>query len=330
MKRKVYLASLPNGYFGSAKNSWGTLSVERLASSFPTDVYDINFISITDIPEIEFNSDDTLIYTSLYNNEVRSYLKDILYYVKDQCLIIPSYEVLLAHENKGFQEVMRSQFNNVDFSGQYVFDLDQIKIPVPFVLKTVDGSGSSGVQLIKTAKDLATVKKNANQLPLKRAMKKIIRSKQLSTESYSLYSYFYKPFKRFVAQPFLEKLNCDYRVLVIEQRFYAMRRDVRKGDFRASGSKKFHHNKVPSELLDYAKEIFEELDNPFISMDLALKDGKPYLIEFQGTNFGSSVIRRSVGYYCKTNEGWEFLEKESLHEETLSYGLLSYVERKNA
>ncbi len=330
MKRKVYIASLPNGYFGSSKNSWGTLSVERLASSFNTNTYDVNFISITDIPEIEFSSDDVLIYTSLYNDEVRSYLKDILYYIKDRCLIIPNYEILLAHENKGFQEVMRKQFNNVALPGQYVFDLDQIEQPIPFVLKTVDGSGSSGVQLIRTENDLAAVKKNYNQLPFKRTMKKIVRSKQLSAKDYSFYSYFYKPFKRFVAQPFLEKLNCDYRVLVIEQRFYAMRRDVRKGDFRASGSKKFHHHDVPRELLDYAKEVFNELNNPFISMDLAFKDGKPYLIEFQGTNFGSTVIRASSGYYCKINGGWEFVKAKSLHEETLSYGLLNYVERKNA
>lgn len=330
MKKNIYLASLPNGYFGSAKNSWDTLSLERLASSFPTNVYNVKFISVTDIPKIHFDSNDVLIYTSLYNNEVRSYLKDILYYVKDQCLIIPSYEILLAHENKGFQEVMKQHLGNNDLPGQYVFDLDQVKKPIPFVLKTIDGSGSSGVQLIKSESDFAKIKKNYSQLPIKRTVKKVIRSKQLSSESYALYSYFYKPFKRFVAQPFLEKLNCDYRVLVIEQRLYAMRRDVRKGDFRASGSKKFHHNKVPCELLDYAKEVFDKLDNPFISMDLAFKNGKPYLIEFQGTNFGSSVIRLSNGYYCKTADGWEFLEKKSLHEETLSYGLLNYVERKNA
>jgi len=330
MKKNIYLASLPNGYFGSAKSSWDTLDLERLSSSFSTDIYDIKFISIIDIPTIKFDSNDVLIYTSLYSNEVRSYLKDILYYVKDQCLIIPNYEILLAHENKGFQEVIKQHLDSNDLPSQYVFDLDQIKQPIPFVLKTVDGSGSSGVQLIKTESDFNKAKKNYNQLPVKRTVKNIIRSKQLSAESYALYSYFYKPFKRFVAQPFLENLKCDYRVLVIEQRLYAMRRDVRKGDFRASGSKKFHHNKVPHELLDYAKGVFDKLDNPFISMDLAFKDGTPYLIEFQGTNFGSSVIRLSNGYYCKTADGWEFIEEKSLHEETLSYGLLNYVERKDA
>ena len=31
---KVYFATLPNGYFGSAINSWNTLDVKRLAAPF--------------------------------------------------------------------------------------------------------------------------------------------------------------------------------------------------------------------------------------------------------------------------------------------------------
>lgn len=329
MKNKVYFASLPNGYFGSAVNSWKSLSLEGLVSSFTEDNYDINLINVTDIPKINFDLNDVLIYTSFYNNEVRSYLKDILYYIKDECLIIPSYEILLAHENKGFQEVMRNKLDIGNLPGQYVFDLDQINQLLPFVLKTVDGSGSAGVRLIKSEEDLISIKDNYNRLPVKRTIKNLVRSKQLPAENYSLYSYFYKPFKRFVVQPFLDDLSCDYRILVVEQRFYAMRRDVRKGDFRASGSKKFNYDDVPNELLDYSEEIFHKLNNPFISMDLAFKNGKPYLIELQGTNFGSSVIRKSSGYYVREGKGWKFLKEKSLHEETFSYGLLSYVKRKN-
>ncbi len=329
MKRKIYFASLPNGYFGSSENSWDTLNIKRLASSFPTNIYEIIFISITDIPENNFNSNDVVIYTSFYNDEIRSYLKDILYFIKDHCLIIPSYETLLAHENKGFQEVMRKQLDIDELSGQYVFDLDQINQSYPFVLKTVSGSGSSGVELVRNVKDIISNENKHGRLPLTRIMKNFIRSKQLPSENYLLYSYFYRPFKRFVVQPFIDNLSCDYRVLVIGQRFYSMRRDVRKGDFRASGSMKFHYDDVPIELLDYAEKLFNKLDNPFISMDLALKDDKPYLIEFQGTNFGAFVLTKSSGYYSRENGTWKFIKGKSLHEETLSYGLFDYVRCKN-
>lgn len=327
MKKIVYFASLPNGYFGSAVNSWNTLDVKKLAAPFIKNNYEVKYIYITDISKIAFNITDTLIYTSSCNEEIRSYLKDVLYFVKDQCQVVPNYEILLAHENKGFQEVVRNKLNINNLSGDYFFDLSSFKRSFPYVLKTIDGSGSSGVDLIKNEKELEHIVDKYNSLPLKRKSKNIIRSYQLPKENYLFYRYYYKPFKRFVTQDFIENLTCDYRVLVVGKRFYAMRRDVRKGDFRASGSKKFNYHDIPFPALNYAKEIFDKLKNPYISMDLVVKDGSVYLIEYQGTNFGSSVLRNSAGYYIYNNDCWDFIEEKSLHEETLAYGLLSFVEK---
>jgi len=327
MNKTVYFASLPNGYFGSAANSWVTLDVKKLAAPFILKAYDVRYISITDIPEINFMSTDILIYTSSDNDEIRSYLKDILYFTNDQCQIIPSYEILLAHENKGFQEVVKSKLNIKDLVENYFFDLSQFKRSFPYVLKTVDGSGSSGVKLIKNDKDLNDAVNNSSDISLKRKTKNIIRYYQLPQENYDIYNYYYKPFKRFVAQEFVADLTCDYRILVVGDRFYAMRRDVNKGDFRASGSKNFNYHDVPLSALDYAKEVFDKLNNPYISMDIVVKDEKSYLIEYQGTNFGSSVLRKSDGYYVNNNNHWDFIKAKSQHEETLGYGLLDFVEK---
>ncbi|WP_017395889.1 ATP-grasp domain-containing protein [Acinetobacter haemolyticus] len=328
--RKVYFATLPNGYFGSAINSWNTLDVRRLAAPFLAKEYDVSYVLITDIKNIQFKKDDVLIYTSFEQEEVRAYLKDILYFVKDQCLLAPSYEILLAHENKGFQESIRKQKNIDNLSSQYLFDIDQLEINFPYVFKTIGGSGSSGVELVKHVNDLEKIKKNHFGLSTKRRIKNIIRQYQLPKENYLLYRYYYKPFKRFVTQRFIENLTCDYRVLVIGDRFYAMRRDVREGDFRASGSKKFNYHDVPSVVLDFAKEIFNKLDNPYISMDLALQHDQVYLIEYQGTNFGSSALRKSNGYYVQRDQEWCFIDEISQHEDTLGYGLLTFVEKKYA
>lgn len=327
MNKTIYFASLPNGYFGSAANSWVTLDVKKLAAPFILKAYDVRYISITDIPEINFMSTDILIYTSSDNDEIRSYLKDILYFKKEQCQIIPSYEILLAHENKGFQEVVKSKLNIKDLVENYFFDLSQFKRSFPYVLKTVDGSGSSGVKLIKNDKDLNDAVNNSSDISLKRKTKNIIRSYQLPKDNYNIYEYYYRPFKRFVAQEFVADLTCDYRILVVGDRFYAMRRDVNKGDFRASGSKNFNYHDVPLSALDYAKEVFDKLNNPYISMDIVVKDEKSYLIEYQGTNFGSSVLRKSDGYYVNNNNHWDFIKAKSQHEETLGYGLLDFVEK---
>lgn len=327
MNKTIYFASLPNGYFGSAVNSWLTLDVKELAAPFISKSYRVIYISITDVPEIDFMSTDILIYTSSDNDEIRSYLKDILYFTKDQCQIIPSYEILLAHENKGFQEVVKSKLDIKGLVENYFFDISQFKRSFPYVLKTVDGSGSSGVNLIKSNKDLSSAINNSSNVSIKRKTKNIIRSYHLPKENYQIYNYYYKPFKRFVAQEFVADLTCDYRVLVVGDRFYAMRRDVKKGDFRASGSKKFNYHDVPLYALDYAKEVFDKLNNPYISMDIVVKDEKSYLIEYQGTNFGSSVLRKSDGYYMKNNNNWDFIKEKSEHEETLAYGLFDFVEK---
>lgn len=326
---KLYIATLPNGYFGSAPNSWDTLDLKLLSEPFRSDNFDIEYISITDILYVDFNKSDILIYTSFEHEEVRQYLKDVLYYVKDKCLLVPKYEILLAHENKGFQEVMRKDIGINVLAGKYIFDIEHMNYSTPFVLKTPDGAGSSGVNLIKSAEDLKNIKKDTLKTDSKRKLKNFIRSKQLTREQYARYLYAYKNFKRYIAQPFLDGLTCDYRVLAIEDRFYAMRRDVKKGDFRASGSKKFHYHDVPLEVLSYAREISSKIDNPYLSIDIAFKDNVPYLIEFQGTNFGSSVVRNSKGYYSlSTANEWEFHTQKPQLEEALSHGLYEYVKRK--
>lgn len=323
--KNVYFATLPNGYFGSAVNSWNTLNVEKLAVPFLEEGFNINYISITDISNINFDNDDILIYTSFFQEEIRSYLKDVLFYVKDKCLIVPPYDILLAHENKGFQEIVRREKNINTLGSAYLFDVDQLECKFPYVFKTVDGSGSKGVELVNNVKDIKNIRKNYFNISPPRKIKNIIRLYQLPSENYKLYQYYYKPFKRFITQDFIENLTCDYRVLVIGDRFYAMRRDVRDGDFRASGSKKFHYDEVPCEVLDYAKKVFEKLNSPYISMDLVYKEKDVYLIEYQGTNFGSSVLRNSQGYYEFNNNQWFFKKALSKHEETLAYGLFFFV-----
>lgn len=327
--RVIYFATLPNGYFGSAEKSWYTLDVVRLAQPFIEKKYTVKYISVTDILSTVFHENDVLIYTSSEREEIRSYLKDVLYYIKDKCLLAPSYEVLLAHENKGFQEVVRLEKDINNLSSQYLFNIEQLNISFPYVLKTVTGSGSRGVQLVKNKSDLEAVKKSLLEITPLRRIKNTVRFYQLPRENYLLYCYYYQPFKRFITQDFIENLTCDYRVLVVGDRFYAMRRDVRDGDFRASGSKKFNYHDVPSIVLDFAKQVFNKLDNPYISMDLALKNNQVYLIEYQGTNFGSSVLRKSRGYYIESGGSWSFIDQLSQHEETLGYGLLSFVERKS-
>ncbi len=71
--------------------------------------FEVAIKSILDIQDIEFNKDDILIYTSSPDENIRDYLKSTLFYINDEIEIIPSYEMLMAHEDKGFKAKKRDR-----------------------------------------------------------------------------------------------------------------------------------------------------------------------------------------------------------------------------
>lgn len=329
--RKVYFVTLPNGYFGNAPTSWQTLDVRVMSEGLATAGYQIIFTDIGNILNYRLSNQDVVIYTAADNDEFNRYILDVLYFVKDQqALLVPPYEIMKSYENKGYQSLYRKKVGINSLDESYSFDLSTFSREYPFVYKDVTGAGSRGVELVRNEKDWATLTKKKMSLSLIRRIKMYIRKLQLSNSEYDLYSYKYKNFKRFVTQKFISGLDCDYRVLIFSEKYYPMRRDVRKNDFRASGSKKFSYDNIPLEVLDYALSIKERISSPFLSLDIAFsKESKNCeLIEYQGLSFGTSALRNSKGFYSYDNlTGWVFYEEKPNLERSYSEALLDYVKK---
>ena len=67
--------------------------------------------------------------------------------------------------------------------------------------------------------------------------------------------------------------------------------DVRDNDFRASGSHKFIFKEdIPDGILDFAKLIFDILNVPNLSIDVAFDGNKFHLLEFQAIYYGITTI----------------------------------------
>lgn len=84
-------------------------------------------------------------------------------------------------------------------------------------------------------------------------------------------------------QEFIVNEGCDYRVEIVGDKAITMIRNVRKGDFRASGSNNINKNPsdFPKDVLDFCFDITDKLGLQAAALDVVkdIKTGKPYLIE---------------------------------------------------
>ncbi|MEK6265508.1 MAG: hypothetical protein N2B06_12205, partial [Clostridium sp.] len=169
---KIYIATLPNGFFGSTGQSWRSLDVNKLAALLN---YDTEIVTINDLMSIKFQETDTVVYTSSDEKHIRFYLQDIMYFINKKCRILPNYDILMSHENKGFQELMRTEIGFGNLRGNYFFDIDDSTLSIPKVLKTVNGAGSSGVYLVKKEDDVTEMKDKHFTVSNKRKIIKLQR-----------------------------------------------------------------------------------------------------------------------------------------------------------
>lgn len=275
-----------------------------------------------------------IFYTSSQNEVYRSYVDDIIYQLSENNLVLPRYEILKCHENKCIEEVVRKKYK-LDNMKSYVFStyLDVIKYKdkfnYPIIIKCSTGSGSISVykandenELIRRIKKISRGK-GYFEFYLKFIYKKI---KRIACEEYLLDEKYYR---KYIIQEFISGLDEDWKVLIFSDKFYALNRKVRKGDFRASGSGMFSYLIPPESILNKAKEVYEKLDVPFLSLDLCIdKKQDVHLIEFQGVHFGPYTLMNSPYYFEYKNEKWNRIDENSDLSEEYGWALVNYIKRK--
>lgn len=277
-------------------------------------------------------SDYYVVYTSSENIEYKEYIKDVIYELGKRNTLIPRYDLLMCHEDKLYQEILKKSLEIKSLKASMYAtlkdlykDIDNVTYPV--VVKKCVGAGSISVykannkkELLKYAKKIMR-SKECYEYYLKAAYKKVkgsLNAHYFEDEKY---------FGRMILQEYVPDLACDWKVLAFGDKYYALRRSVRKNDFRASGSGMFAFEIPDSRILDYAKEIYEKVDVPFLSMDLCLDElGNVYLIEFQGVHFGPYTLINSPHYFVNEN-GWQKIEKNSKLAEEYANSIIKYIDK---
>lgn len=327
---RVMLLTLPNGFFGSAITGWKTLDTQKILGRLESRGYEVKKMAITNYESTMSDSETLIVYTSSEDYTIRSFVKDKLYFDADSKMLAPRYDLLMAHENKGFQEILRRRLNIGNLKGGYCFDFDDLPKIFPYVYKSTSGAGSSGVHLVSSKSDLRRIKKRYFSVSLFRRAVKLYRKLTFDKSLYEEYAYRHKGFSRGVYQEFIAGLDGDYKVLVFGEKYYCLKRGIRDNDFRASGSGNFRFESTPDDVLDFAKKIFESLETPYASLDIAKTKNSCHLIEFQCLNFGPYTLLQSPGFYKKTTESlcWEYISGQSDLENEFAESIDYYIRTK--
>ncbi len=99
-------------------------------------------------------------------------------------------------------------------------------------------------------------------------------------------------------QDFIPNNNCDIRVIVIGERAFAIKRMVRRDDFRASGSGiiVYDPEEIPESCVRTAFEWAKKLGTQCIAFDFVLENDRPLIVELS-YSFDSKAYRPCPGYW---------------------------------
>ena len=295
------------GFLRRAEYRCSSLDLDTIGAILNREDLSYKILSFQDIIESpRLPENHTIWYAGSDLASYRNYIEDILLVLKDKNTLVPGFELFRAHENKGFQELLRQKLGLPRLNSHYFGTVEELeklvdRIEFPVVLKDVMGSGSKNVylannwaQLRGTVKSLSRTRSFYLQF-LKKYLKRYFFRRRYRFEN-TLESLHYK---NFIVQQFVPGLTSDWRVLIFQDNYYVLARRVKKRDFRASGSGKKYYEAVDPSLLDFSERIFKRLNTPWASLDICRADNGYHLLEFQMINFASGSMRNSRFFYTR-------------------------------
>jgi len=288
-------------------------------------------------PEIDFRNDTYqgkwILYQSSEDRDLfyKSYIEDVLLGLKLQgAMLIPEFHYFRAHHNKVFMEILRDlsrlkDIQNIRSKGYGTYEdfaNDDPEFPSEIVSKPSEGCGSSGVKLLR---DDASKRKYMRRLS--RSLHPVDAIKNV-VKSYVWHPYVKKSNnrKKFIIQSYVPDLENDYKVLIYGDKYYVLLRHNRKNDFRASGSGLFIFNEdTPEGLLDFAERVFNNLDTPYLSLDIGYNGREFFLFEFQTMHFGNYTLEKSSFYFVREAGKWRKIQEPSVLEEEFVRSVVRYM-----
>lgn len=341
---KIVIVTGYDKFFGQSRKPWVSINTDLFIDELKRRGYEVIsyefYLIANNLVKLK---NMTILYSFSQKYNLRFLIKDTIRYLeKEGNTLIPDYNLLYCHENKGYQEYYKRQLGITKPSALYFSskrEMCHLDIEFPKVLKTIEGTNGRGVFLVHSKADVHKVLHKLEK-PLSIGERiDLLRRRYLRKKKhfegfpdfdpikdYCQYRDYIKQEIPFILQDFVENLTCDYRVIVMYDHYFVVKRMVNEGDFRASGTKKFVFDfDMPAGLLDYAKNIFDTFKSPMLSMDIGSTGKEFYLFEYQAIHFGISGVVRSKGYYINDNGEWKFAEAKTVFEIALAEAFDKYL-----
>jgi glutathione synthase/RimK-type ligase-like ATP-grasp enzyme len=189
----------------------------------------------------------------------------------------------------------------------------------PKVFKLRNGSGSASVQLVKNQKKAITLAKKAfgrgfraynSRNLLKFRWNKFINAREVPGGLIKgiLRLFIKTPFEKINGkergyiyfQDFIPNNEYDIRITYVNGRCFGLRRKVRSGDFRASGSGliEYDMSKIPEKAITTAFNVSQKLKLQTAAFDFVIHNGEPLIVELS-YGFGYDKDQFNHGYWDK-------------------------------
>lgn len=339
MEQIFLLTDYRGQFYSSTKHRGASVNLERLKKYFT----ELGFeLVVRPFSEIDFRTqnykDKWVLYQSSEDPGLfyRSYIDDIVTGLFFQgAKLIPSLDKFKAHHNKHFMEIARDLHASYLIKNicakrygtyeDYVKDIEKVK-EGSYVLKSSNTSKSRGVFLLKSLKQKIKLPKLVSKSPSLQNFRYLIERIRTGKKPLKISNHRQK----FILQPYISDLQGDYRVVIYADKFYVLYRSNRSNDFRASGSMLFNYDvKLPEGLLNYAKEVFDSFDAPFMALDIGVKNNDFFLFEFQFISFGQYTLEKSKFYYFLEDGMWQKKFEEPDLEREIATSVSNFILKTN-
>lgn len=251
------------------------------------------------------------------------FAKQLLYSVKASGKqVFPDFDTVWHFDDKVGQKYLLEALD-IPFVPSYVFYTKKAALEwadltaFPKVFKLRGGAGSANVRLARTKADAIKLIRQSfgrgfSQYDgLSNLKERIRKFRNGKTSLFDVFKGFIRLFhttdfakvhgkdKGYAYfQNFIANNDSDIRVIVIDGKAFALKRMVRKNDFRASGSGEIFYEKelFDSETIKLSFEIANKLHTQCVALDFVYQNEKPFVVEI---SYGFSVTGYDpcVGYW---------------------------------